>query len=320
MDFKNNEILIPVNQNQNRNRIDSGSESAFFGSWSSTSSSSFLTTSFGSELDSNETDRNEGDEEEKEEIEDDDNDEFIALLTRQMADYMLEEAEEEDNGGVIIQEAIENQKHQKQTRRSYADTVKKSIIGFQSEQSNTGDKQLPPPIQMYKVEDQPRLTGIQSGGGLGRKGKMSESTQPQQQHVRHHHRHVRGNKDYVNGGKGGFCNGGLGSVAVGSGMRAIFLGGSGSRNVTGGTGVFLPRSATDATDHSRKKTGCSTVLVPTRVLQALEQHFNNMESVSQSIKIPQPHNNHKVKKDKKQTCESVSVDHQEPKLPQEWIY
>ncbi|KAI3694645.1 hypothetical protein L1987_77613 [Smallanthus sonchifolius] len=311
IDFKDNETPISVIQNQNHNHnysMDSGSESAFIGSWSSSSSSSFLTTSFGSELDSNDADLDDGD--------GDDEDEFIAQLTRRMADYMLEENDEaggDENRSLKhssfqkrdFQEPILNKNHE-QTLRSYADTVKKSIAGFQSEQSlsRSEHEQSQPPIQLNQVENQPRA-------GRGRKGKMSESTQHMKAHRHeqmHSNRSFRGGKEFVNGGK---------SMTVGSGMRAIFLGGSGSRNVMSGTGVFLPRSSTDATDHSRKKPGCSTVLVPTRVLQALEQHFNNIESLSSSNKLAQtPH----VSKEKTQTQESVSVDHQDSRLPQDWIY
>ncbi|KAF5802563.1 hypothetical protein HanRHA438_Chr06g0269991 [Helianthus annuus] len=290
-DFTHNETSIQP--------IDSGSESAFIGSWSSSSSSSFLTTSFGSELDSNDADLDDTG----------DGDEFIAELTRRMADYMFEENDDVTSlKKREFQEPVENKNHE-QTRRSYADTVKKSLAGAQSEQNFTGNEplqlqsqsqpQLQPPIQLYQVENQPRV------GGRGRKGKMSESTQ----HVKAHrheqmysNRSYRGSKEFVNGG---------------SGMRAIFLGGSGSRNVMSGTGVFLPRSSTDATDHSRKKSGCSTVLVPTRVLQALEQHFNNIESLSPFNLAPQTHH---VNKEKTQTQEAVAVDHQDPKLPQDWIY
>lgn len=306
-DFKENEALIPRNQSHQRHHMDSGSESAFIGSWGSSSSSSFLTTSFGSELDSNDADLDEGGEE----------DQFIAQLTRQMADYMLEE--NDDSGGDEnppskpsgvqkrnFQEPTYNQNHE-QPRRSYADTVKKSMVGYQSDQSFTVDKQTEPPSQMYQVENQPRVGG-QSGGGWGRRGKMSESTQQMKPHQMHN------NRGLMNGGKA------YSGVHGSSGMRAIFLGGSGSRSVTSGTGVFLPRSATDATDQSRKKPGCSTALVPTRVLQALEQHFNNMESLSSSNTLAQTHPASQVKKDGKQVQESVSVDHQKSKLPQEWIY
>ncbi|XP_076947761.1 uncharacterized protein LOC143619800 [Bidens hawaiensis] len=285
-DFKDNEI--PVNQNPNQYQ-DSGSESAFIGSWSSTSSSSFLTPSFGSELDSYDAD-----------LDDSGGDEFIAELTRRMADYMLDENEDDD----VLIENQSTKQFQEPTRRSYADTVKKSIARVQPEQSVTRNELSQPPIQMYKVENQPRV------GGRVRKGKMSESTQ----HVcsnRSGYSYRGGGKEFANGGGKGFHQRG------GSGMRAIFLG-SGSRNVMSGTGVFLPRSSTDAADHSRKKSGCSTVLVPTRVLQALEQHFNNIESLSQTNNVATQ--THHVNKEKMQTEESVSVDHQDSKLPQDWIY
>ncbi|KAL1545059.1 hypothetical protein AAHA92_21831 [Salvia divinorum] len=55
-------------------------------------------------------------------------------------------------------------------------------------------------------------------------------------------------------------------------MRAIFLGGPRSRNAPFGTGVFLPR-VTNNPVQQNKKSGLSTVLVPTRVLEALELHF-----------------------------------------------
>ncbi|XP_078427977.1 TIP41-like protein [Wolffia australiana] len=52
-----------------------------------------------------------------------------------------------------------------------------------------------------------------------------------------------------------------------SGMRAVFLGVS-SRRESCGTGVFLPRRADSPADF-RKKPACATVLLPARVVQAL---------------------------------------------------
>ncbi|KAK9059577.1 hypothetical protein SSX86_020281 [Deinandra increscens subsp. villosa] len=331
VDFADYEtLIIPVESESESDKIQThvmdsgGSESAFIGSWSSSSSSSFLTTSFGSELDSNDADLDDGGG-------DGDDDEFIAQLTRQLADYTLEENDDEDDGvggGGGGGGGDENQsskrssfqkrnfqepigsKNQERNRRSYADTVKKSIGGLQSEQNFTRIEPIQPPIQLYQVENQPRV----GGGGRGRKGKKSESTQQMKGHRHeqmHSNRSFRGGKEFVNGGKGS-------PMAVGSGMRAIFLGGPGSRNVMSGTGVFLPRSSTDATDHSRKKPGCSTVLVPTRVLQALEQHFNNIESLSPSSKNFASSDS--SRKEKTQTQESVSVDHEDSNLPQDWIY
>ncbi|KAJ8477908.1 hypothetical protein OPV22_021635 [Ensete ventricosum] len=54
----------------------------------------------------------------------------------------------------------------------------------------------------------------------------------------------------------------------GSGMRAVFLNSSGARKESAGTGVFLPGTAGNKLA-PRKKTGCSTVLVPDRVVQVL---------------------------------------------------
>lgn len=53
----------------------------------------------------------------------------------------------------------------------------------------------------------------------------------------------------------------------GSGMRAVFLGSPGSRE-SGGTGVFLPRRIGSGPDIKRKP-ACSTVLLPSRIVQAL---------------------------------------------------
>ncbi|CAL5200132.1 unnamed protein product [Lathyrus oleraceus] len=69
-----------------------------------------------------------------------------------------------------------------------------------------------------------------------------------------------------------------------TGMRAVFIGGPGSRS---GTGVFLPRSGTVAPSESTKKKGkgCSTVLIPARVVQALQQHFDKTAAVSGGPKV-----------------------------------
>ncbi|CAL9108737.1 unnamed protein product [Musa acuminata var. zebrina] len=54
----------------------------------------------------------------------------------------------------------------------------------------------------------------------------------------------------------------------GSGMRAVFLRSSGARKESIGTGVFLPRTAGSKTE-PQKKSACSTVFIPARVVQAL---------------------------------------------------
>ncbi|KAJ6837991.1 uncharacterized protein M6B38_322120 [Iris pallida] len=56
----------------------------------------------------------------------------------------------------------------------------------------------------------------------------------------------------------------------GSGMRAVFINGSGARRGSAGTGVFLPRHAGSRIEPKKKPSTCSTtVLLPARVVQAL---------------------------------------------------
>ncbi|KAM7464012.1 hypothetical protein LguiA_032133 [Lonicera macranthoides] len=63
----------------------------------------------------------------------------------------------------------------------------------------------------------------------------------------------------------------------GSGMRAVFLGNGASKRECAGTGVFLPRRVGTPTE-TRKKPGCSTVLLPDRVVQALNLNLEAMEA------------------------------------------
>ncbi|KAH7655900.1 hypothetical protein IHE45_18G043400 [Dioscorea alata] len=62
------------------------------------------------------------------------------------------------------------------------------------------------------------------------------------------------------------------SAPAGAGMRAIFLNGSGSRKPSGGTGV-LPRRAGN-TNEARKKSACCTVLLPAKVVHALNLNLD----------------------------------------------
>ncbi|CAL0334108.1 unnamed protein product [Lupinus luteus] len=55
-------------------------------------------------------------------------------------------------------------------------------------------------------------------------------------------------------------------------MQAHFLDGSASTPTSCGTGVFLPRGAPS----KRPGKGCSTVVIPARVVQALQLHFDQM--------------------------------------------
>lgn len=61
----------------------------------------------------------------------------------------------------------------------------------------------------------------------------------------------------------------------GSGMRAVFLGAP--KKECAGTGVFLPRRV-NTLPETRKKPACSTVLLPAKVVQALNLNFHDMGS------------------------------------------
>ncbi|KAI7754335.1 hypothetical protein M8C21_009077 [Ambrosia artemisiifolia] len=65
----------------------------------------------------------------------------------------------------------------------------------------------------------------------------------------------------------------------GSGMRAVFLGNPSTKRESTGTGVFLPRQSGAPTEPTKKR-GCSTVLLPDRVVQALNLNLETMEAES----------------------------------------
>ncbi|KAL5742650.1 hypothetical protein ACOSP7_029382 [Xanthoceras sorbifolium] len=62
----------------------------------------------------------------------------------------------------------------------------------------------------------------------------------------------------------------------GSGMRAVFLGAPGAKRECAGTGVFLPRRINTPAETRKKPATCSTVLLPAKVVQALNLNFDEM--------------------------------------------
>ncbi|PWA41582.1 hypothetical protein CTI12_AA551040 [Artemisia annua] len=105
----------------------------------------------------------------------------------------------------------------------------------------------------------------------------------------------------------------------GSGMRAVFLGNPNLKRECSGTGVFLPRQVGAPTE-PRKKQGCSTVLLPNRVVQALNL---NLEPQTQPNGGRLPHdydsriryqNNVMMAEQSRQQAEM------DLRLPQEWTY
>eukprot|EP01018_Ginkgo_biloba_P034395 Gb_34578 [translate_table: standard] len=71
----------------------------------------------------------------------------------------------------------------------------------------------------------------------------------------------------------------------GSGMRAVFLGSNSGRE-SGGTGVFLPRRMGSNSD-LRRKPACSTVLLPSRIVQALNLNVEDISSQPNTQFAPQ---------------------------------
>lgn len=114
----------------------------------------------------------------------------------------------------------------------------------------------------------------------------------------------------------------------GSGLRTGLQRGSGVKRGCGGTGVFLPRPYGTPLPESRKKTSCAPVLVPAKVIHALNLNINDFNGGRQ----PRFSNDFGVDYDallarrnallmqqrlRMQREEAASY---ESRLPQEWTY
>ncbi|KAL5580902.1 hypothetical protein UlMin_013344 [Ulmus minor] len=115
----------------------------------------------------------------------------------------------------------------------------------------------------------------------------------------------------------------------GSGMRAVFLGGSGSANGSSGTGVFLPCVIGDTSQSRSKKRGCSPVLIPAKVMQALKVHFDRFGQLSpqNASNFPLQHDSYNagrsgIYSQKKRQSRAVvpAMNGNEVGLPQDWTY
>ncbi|KAG6437136.1 hypothetical protein SASPL_102047 [Salvia splendens] len=94
----------------------------------------------------------------------------------------------------------------------------------------------------------------------------------------------------------------------GSGMRAVFLGETGAKKERTGTGVFLPRRFGTAPAENRNKPVCSTVLLPDRVVHALNLNLDG------GLK-ERKHN--ALFSQQRRSPPAASL---ELRLPQEWTY
>ncbi|XP_016481365.1 uncharacterized protein LOC107802395 [Nicotiana tabacum] len=348
---------------------------SLFGSygWSEHSSSSGLSSPFGSELGSTETDETESEEDE----------DFIAQLTRQMADYMLkdddDEEEEEEGGGGGGDVAVDSNDSEENRVPNYPPNIAQSSnpTGLARNWSNYNSSEicyynkeslsayvkptteysadsvknfntvlyssddLKRPIQVYHLKDQPTTLKHRPSKGKRVKGTTTtESVQKLMTEKNRNHNKMQNTltKKQTLGGHGDKIH--LHHhhhpiQSTGAGRRAIFLGGSRSINGSSGTGVFLPRRINPTANEPKKKSGGSTVLIPARVLQALQQHFNHMDVLSQSNTCPVSPT-HLPKYDAEnetegfvwkenqhsedQTRSASVVNDQEMQLPQEWTY
>ncbi|KAJ6806807.1 uncharacterized protein M6B38_105680 [Iris pallida] len=102
----------------------------------------------------------------------------------------------------------------------------------------------------------------------------------------------------------------------GSGMRAVFLNGTAARKESAGTGVFLPRRV-GASNEPKKKPACSTVLLPARVIQALNLNLPASGYVlDHDVMSSVAKRNHHYAP---QAAPAAAASH-EIRLPPEWTY
>ncbi|KAK4345674.1 hypothetical protein RND71_035850 [Anisodus tanguticus] len=105
----------------------------------------------------------------------------------------------------------------------------------------------------------------------------------------------------------------------GSGMRAVFLGNPGPKRECAGTGVFIPRRVGTQTE-TRKKPGCSTVLLPDKVVQALNLNMQHQVQPRCGGVLKYQNNNVAAGQQWRSLRSQPAAMSQELQLPQEWTY
>ncbi|XP_077216613.1 uncharacterized protein LOC143851155 isoform X2 [Tasmannia lanceolata] len=240
-----------------------------------------------------------------------DEDDYMAGLTLKMAHSMLQDEDKNKSHSTL-----RNQNHKTRVLAGSPQSTLCTSLGSSRGSSNGPSLVSSPPTtpleekndawellyaaagQVVKMEMKDQGPRFHGRGLLGYPGKptspaiVKPPSFKQQQMVKNQQQGsgVWGRQGKVRGG--GFGNGRCGrplgvassawpplqnqnQVGSGSGMRALFLGGSGSRKESAGTGFFLPRRVGNPTD-VRKKPACSTVLLPARVVQALNLNLDEM--------------------------------------------
>ncbi|MCD7454217.1 hypothetical protein HAX54_023972 [Datura stramonium] len=277
-----------------------------FGSygWSEHSSSSGLSSPFGSELrSSTETDETESEEDE----------DFIARLTRQMADYMLQDDEEEEDVSVDEND-VDEPEHQthmgwlgigtiqeicyynQESLGTYVKPVADSV-NHQVKSSNTvfySSDDLKRPIQVYHLKDQPTTAKQKPSNSRGKrvKGTTTESVQ---------------------------------KLKTQKTTRRCFY----QKQTLEWACPWWNEFIFQYSRTKNEETGSSAVLIPARMPQALQQHFSHMDALSQSntcAVFPKNDGENEredlVSKENQHSQDQTShvVNDQEMQLPQEWTY
>ncbi|KAI3447730.1 hypothetical protein Pfo_004395 [Paulownia fortunei] len=117
----------------------------------------------------------------------------------------------------------------------------------------------------------------------------------------------------------------------GSGMRAVFLGETKAKKERIGTGVFMPRrfGSNVSETRSKKPAGCSTVLLPDRVVHALNLNMDSIDaqvqhrgngSFTTDYDAALKHRNNVMMAQQRRILRPQPLMNQEFRLPQEWTY
>lgn len=234
--------------------------------------------------------------------EEEEDDDYIAELARRMAQYMFQDEEKQEKKLWSLPEKMSAPTPatpviEEKVNKTYEETPIPSIAknpDFELKSKQTLIDEQIRAVQFYKFELK----------------KQEQSVKPIDQKQRM--KQKRRNPSHA-------CN----NTQNGSDIKPVFLNKSSTKTVSGGTGVFLPRRTGAPPPETRKKQGCSTVLIPARVVHALKLHF---EKTGVPPRFPLEHDGHVVERDnissqqKRHPPTAPAISHHDLGLPQEWTY
>ncbi|QCE09190.1 uncharacterized protein LOC114183545 [Vigna unguiculata] len=250
---------------------------------------------------------------------DDNHHDFVAELTHRMARFLLSDDDTLHSSPDSIsgsaegcsQEPSPSAAPEERSRKNNYGKLQSFNIGLYSHQSLVQEQIRAIELSGVK-QDQVAVSASAKQKPAPRRKNLGQTYEPKKGNVRRATRPPRPGPQHQGG----------------AGMRALFLDGPGSR---GGTGVFLPRAGAPTPSESTNKQGkgCSTVLIPARVLQALQLHFDQMAATS-GPKAGAFHPLHDVVVSDRDGMYSLQNHEQSQKaatsiqnetiLPQEWAY